>query len=159
MTKSRTIITAVILSVAIAASAPAFAKKPEVPGNSENQASSQGSRPTSADTDYDARASRAYFNQDRRTIIRSYYAKEPQSSNCPPGLAKKNNGCLPPGLAKKWRKGETLPGDVVYYDLPGALVEQLGNAPRDARVVQIDSDVLLINTATGMVLDALDLQE
>lgn len=27
-------------------------------------------------------------------------------ANCPPGLAKKNNGCLPPGKAKKLRVGE-----------------------------------------------------
>jgi hypothetical protein len=27
-------------------------------------------------------------------------------ANCPPGLAKKNNGCLPPGQAKKLRIGQ-----------------------------------------------------
>ncbi len=32
-------------------------------------------------------------------------------SNCPPGLAKKNNGCMPPGQAKKarWTVGQRLP--------------------------------------------------
>ncbi|WP_380055084.1 excinuclease ABC subunit A [Falsihalocynthiibacter sp. SS001] len=34
---------------------------------------------------------------------------------CPPGLAKKNNGCLPPGQAKKiYGRGDRLEGD---YDL------------------------------------------
>ena len=30
----------------------------------------------------------------------------PQSYGCPPGLAKKNNGCLPPGQAKKLARGQ-----------------------------------------------------
>lgn len=31
-------------------------------------------------------------------------------SNCPPGLAKKRNGCLPPGQAKaRWNVGQRLP--------------------------------------------------
>ncbi len=36
--------------------------------------------------------------------------------NCPPGLAKKNNGCLPPGQAKKaaWNVGQRLPRQ--YWD-------------------------------------------
>ena len=25
---------------------------------------------------------------------------------CPPGLAKKHNGCMPPGQAKKWARGQ-----------------------------------------------------
>ena len=26
--------------------------------------------------------------------------------NCPPGLAKKHNGCVPPGHAKRWNRGD-----------------------------------------------------
>lgn len=34
---------------------------------------------------------------------------------CPPGLAKKNNGCLPPGQAKKlYRIGQRWPGNYGY---------------------------------------------
>ena len=33
-------------------------------------------------------------------------------ANCPPGLAKKNNGCLPPGQAKKrYNIGQRWPGN------------------------------------------------
>lgn len=33
------------------------------------------------------------------------------AGNCPPGLAKKNNGCLPPGQAKKlYNRGQRWPG-------------------------------------------------
>ena len=40
---------------------------------------------------------------------------------CPPGLAKKNNGCLPPGQEKKlFRLGERIPsGYYSSYNLPG----------------------------------------
>jgi hypothetical protein len=39
---------------------------------------------------------------------------------CPPGLAKKHNGCLPPGQAKKiYRHGDRLLGDYVLIRNPG----------------------------------------
>jgi hypothetical protein len=33
--------------------------------------------------------------------------------HCPPGLAKKHNGCMPPGQAKKWQIGHQLPREFV----------------------------------------------
>lgn len=39
---------------------------------------------------------------------------------CPPGLAKKHNGCLPPGQAKKmYGRGDYLDGDYVLIGNPG----------------------------------------
>ena len=32
-----------------------------------------------------------------RNVVRTYYRTEYDAGRCPPGLAKKNNGCLPPG--------------------------------------------------------------
>ena len=32
-----------------------------------------------------------------RNVVRTYYRTEYAAGRCPPGLAKKNNGCLPPG--------------------------------------------------------------
>lgn len=38
---------------------------------------------------------------------------------CPPGLAKKNNGCLPPGQAKKvYGRGDYLEGNYVLIKNP-----------------------------------------
>lgn len=38
---------------------------------------------------------------------------------CPPGLAKKNNGCLPPGQAKKiFGVGDRLPASYSSYNVP-----------------------------------------
>ena len=89
----------------------------------------------------------------------NHYSEPRKSGNCPPGLAKKNNGCQPPGQIKKWRKGEPLPGDVIYYDLPSALIDELGLTPEGDRVVQVGTDLLLISIGTGIVLDAFDIQE
>src|SRR6476620_3679120 len=44
-----------------------------------------------------------------RSMVSSYYRDEFSRGNCPPGLAKKDNGCLPPGQAKKaWIVGQPL---------------------------------------------------
>lgn len=158
MAKKRIIEIALVLFVAVAAGGPALARKPDALGNSGTQQSSQ-EHPASAHAQPDGRDSDVYFNEDRRILIRNFYARSPKSGDCPPGLARKNNGCHPPGQLKKWRRGEPLPSDVVYQELPDALIEQLGRRPEGRQIIQVDSDVLLISTATGLVLDAFDLQE
>ena len=50
-----------------------------------------------------------------RLVIKEYMAEE-YHSKCPPGLAKKHNGCLPPGQAKKrYIIGQALPSDVILF--------------------------------------------
>ena len=156
--KYRTVKIAIIIGVTVAAGMPALAKKPEAPGNSATQKSSQENS-DSAVANHEGGDSQVYFNEDRRAVIRNYYSKSQKPENCPPGLAKKNNGCQPPGQLKKWRKGQPLPHDLVYYDLPEALINQLGRIPESEKIIQTDSDLLLINIATGMVIDAYDLQD
>lgn len=155
--KNRIVKIAIILAVAATAGGPSFAKKPDAPGNSGTQKSAEENS-ASVSSRHDSEDSQAYFNADRRNLIRNYYSNSEAPKNCPPGLAKKNNGCQPPGQVKKWRKGEPLPRDMVYTDLPRALIDELGRTPEGNRLVQIDSDVLLINAATGMVLDAFAVQ-
>lgn len=96
-----------------------------------------------------------HFEERDRTIVREYYTSEFRSGHCPPGLAKKNNGCMPPGQAKKWRIGRPLPRDVVFYDLPAELVVRIGAPPAGHRYVRVAADVLLIAIGTGMVIDAI----
>lgn len=98
----------------------------------------------------------AYFHSDKRSVVRDYYDHEFRSGHCPPGLAKKRNGCQPPGQAKKWRKGYPLPRDVVYYDLPEALIIQLGRPPAGHRYVRVGLDILMIAVGTSMVVDAIE---
>jgi len=96
-----------------------------------------------------------YFTDDKRTVISNYYAGQyKHGKGCPPGLAKKHNGCMPPGQAKKWAIGKPLPHDVIYYTLPSSLVVQLGPPPPHHKYVRVAQDVLLLAVGTGMVVDA-----
>ncbi len=96
-----------------------------------------------------------HFGDHHRVVVRDYYGAQFQSGRCPPGLAKKRNGCMPPGQARKWEIGHALPRDVVYYDVPPALVVQLGQPPAGYRYVRVAGDILMIAVGTSMVVDAI----
>ncbi|PUE43531.1 hypothetical protein B9Z34_01480 [Limnohabitans sp. Hippo3] len=98
----------------------------------------------------------AYFQPHQQEAARAYYGQKENMGFCPPGLAKKGNGCLPPGQAKKWRKGAPLPAGVVYYDLPRSVVLTLGVPPAGYKYVRVASDILLIAIGTSIVIDALE---
>ena len=77
------------------------------------------------------------------------------ANGCPPGLAKKNNGCMPPGQAKKYIVGQRLPSNVIYYQVPQQVIYQLGAPPSGYRYVRVASDILLLAIGTGLVVDAI----
>ncbi len=97
-----------------------------------------------------------HIGDRERTVVHDYYREHYSAGHCPPGLAKKHNGCMPPGLAKKWRVGHPLPRDVVFHELPPHLVVQLGTPPPRHRYVRVAADILLIAIGTGMVVDAIE---
>lgn len=94
------------------------------------------------------------FSDSDRMVIRDYYGNPP-GGRCPPGLAKKNNGCMPPGQAKKWMMGQPLPRDVVFYDLPHELSIRLSAPPAGYKYVRVAGDILMIAAGTGMVAAAI----
>ena len=75
-----------------------------------------------------------YFGDQQHVVVREYYGKQNSDGRCPPGLTKKNNGCMPPGQAKKWAAGQLLPRDVVFYPFSQSVVIQLGPPPRDTNM-------------------------
>lgn len=97
-----------------------------------------------------------YFQDSQRVAVREYYEPRFRAGNCPPGLAKKNNGCMPPGQAKKWRKGYRLPSDVVFYPVPNDISIRLGAPPSGHKYVRVAADILLIAVGTSMVIDAIE---
>lgn len=99
---------------------------------------------------------RKYFEDRHHVAVREYYHEAYRSGRCPPGLAKKHNGCLPPGQAKKWSVGHRLPREVIFYDVPDALIVQIGRPPAGHRYVRVAADILLIAIGTGMVVDAIE---
>lgn len=97
-----------------------------------------------------------YFQAHHLAGAKNYYSLPENRGYCPPGLAKKGTGCLPPGQAKQWRKGEPLPRNVIYYDVPRSVVLTLGVPPSGYKYVRIASDILLITIGTSMVIDAME---
>jgi Ni/Co efflux regulator RcnB len=96
-----------------------------------------------------------YFDDDGRRAAHAYYEQQYRVGRCPPGLAKKHNGCMPPGQAKKYAVGQPLPVGVVWYPVPAPVVVQLGAPPSGYRYVRVASDILLIAVGSSMVVDAI----
>ncbi|NMG14480.1 RcnB family protein [Aromatoleum bremense] len=155
--------------IATFAAGSALADKPEWAGGGKPDKHQQNER--RGDNDYrerrgDDRVSRhrdsdrprvnIHFGDRERIVIREYYSERVRTGRCPPGLAKKGNGCMPPGQAKKWSMGRPLPRDVIFYDLPPAIVVELGVPPPGHRYVRVAADILLIAIGTGMVVDAIE---
>ncbi len=95
------------------------------------------------------------FGDDHRRVVNDYYGPQIRGGKCPPGLAKKGNGCMPPGQARKWMMGRPLPRDVMFYELPHDLIVRMPPPPPGHRYVRVAGDVLLIAVGTSMVVDAL----
>ena len=98
---------------------------------------------------------KVYFTDSHRGYVTNYYHEEHRSGRCPPGLAKKHNGCMPPGQAKKWRVGAPLPSSVVIYELPPPLVVKLGPPPAGQKYCRVGADILLISIGSRLVIDAI----
>lgn len=140
----------VLLITSIFAATPALADKPEWAGKNkhgkkwdkEERRSYQHGQP--------------YFTDHHRHVVGEYYGRSYRAGKCPRGLAKKHNGCLPPGQAKKWHVGQPLPHGVVYYNVPRALVIEIGVPPHGYKYVRVGADILMIAIGTRMVVDAVN---
>jgi Ni/Co efflux regulator RcnB len=140
------------------AAGPVYAEKPSSAGDSKHDKREKGnSQNKGKHAEKDNRGSRGsiHFADQHRVVIREYYGEQHRKGKCPPGLAKKNNGCMPPGQAKKWHIGRPLPRDVIFYELPPAVVVKLGRPPAGHRYVRVAADILLIAVGTAMVVDAI----
>lgn len=156
---NHTLTAATLLCAALAF--PAFAQKGGDHGNNGkghgNSAAtdSRGPAPQDHGPPQQGSASRGGFVvvERDRTAVSSYYRDEFARGNCPPGLAKKDNGCLPPGQAKKlWAEGRPLPPNVVYYPLPQPLYSRLTPPPPGYEYVRVDDDVLLMQSANRSII-------
>src|SRR5207302_11108928 len=88
-----------------------------------------------------------FFRDEHRDKVHRYYAEHyTDAKRCPPGLAKKNNGCLPPGQARKLAVGEPLPRGAAVYSVPQPVLVQLPPAPYGYRYSRVGPDVVLVVT-------------
>jgi Ni/Co efflux regulator RcnB len=144
----------------ILAAGPVMADKPSWAGagkggKDERMDRRDEQRGERRDRDGPSAGKRSHFEDRHRVIVREYYVEQFRGGRCPPGLAKKHNGCMPPGQAKKWQLGRPLPRGVIFYEVPQPLVVQIGLPPSGYRYVRVATDILMIAIGTGMVVDAI----
>ncbi len=112
---------------------------------------------------------RTVFSEIERRIIERYFGKteapeeekaekgkgaKGKSKAMPHGLAKRET--LPPGLARHVERHGTLPPGLQKRDLPDDLASLLPETPPGLERVIVDNGVVLIERATGLVLDVLE---
>jgi hypothetical protein len=97
------------------------------------------------------------FTAEQRGAAQGWYAETYGRGNCPPGLAKKQNGCLPPGQAKKrYVVGQPLGKGIPYGSVPPELSVRIGPAPQGYLYATLDGDLLKLAVGTLLVVDAID---
>lgn len=163
----RSLCSSLLMLVTLLAGAPALADKPDWAGagnkerkhaerDDDRHGSRHGNRYDDERSDRQRASIEIGLGDDQRRLIDDYYGAEFRRGDCPPGLARKNNGCLPPGQARKWNRGQPLPGDLRYHDLPRELAIRLPMPPSGQRYVRVASDILLIAIGSNMVLGAIE---
>jgi Ni/Co efflux regulator RcnB len=95
-----------------------------------------------------------YFNDTQRTYARQYYSQNyGGGKNCPPGLARKHNGCMPPGQARNWSVGQPVPRGVTVYSVAPPVLRHLPPAPYGYRYARIGGDIVLVQQQNNLIVD------
>ena len=98
----------------------------------------------------------AYFNDQHRTYARQYYSTTyKDGKRCPPGLAKKNNGCMPPGQVQDLVVGQPIPSNVKVYQVAQPVIQKLPPAPAGYRYERIGGDIVLVQQQNNIVVDVI----
>ncbi len=140
--------TALAASLVVLLPALAGADKPDKAGKGH------GHEKAAVETGASAEVTVVFGARERETAT-GYFAETHGRGNCPPGLAKKHNGCLPPGQAKKrYAVGHPLPAGVVQLPPPPELSRRLGPPPHGYVYVMVDGDLVKLAVGTMMVVDA-----
>lgn len=144
------------LCTAIAAAfmlgAPAFAKD-KGEGHGHGKGKGHDKQEERAERREDIRQGQ-YFRDNDRERVRGYYVEHyGGKKGCPPGLAKKHNGCMPPGQARKWDVGRPIPRDVVVYSVPQPVLTYLPPPPVGYRYQRVGGDLVLIHVSDRVVVD------
>ena len=106
----KNLLIAVAFGTLVAVATPAIAEKNNGHGHQKARAHNQ-EHSDRAHSRWDKHRA-AYTGDGRGYWANDGYYRDGRfyGAKCPPGLAKKNNGCLPPGHAKsRWSVGQTLP--------------------------------------------------
>ena len=100
------------------------------------------------------RRERGYRDRDRDGSDDRFESRY-GANDCPPGLAKKNNGCLPPGQASRlFREGQRIPNGYNYYtdysNIPVQYRTQYNLDP-NARYIYRNGQIYVVDPRTSLV--------
>ena len=140
-------VSAVVLAVFLAATAPALAQgKSKDKGAGNPGQGKDGVTSEEVIEGVTAGVLDAVLTDDERKIIHGYFREYPDSV----GKVKE----LPPGIRKKLARGGAMPPGIAKQALPDGLHRQL--PPRDGQHYEIiGTDVVLVETATRVIVDVL----
>ncbi len=141
------------IGVASYATTEAYAKPDKEHGKSHGKSKGKDKGKHGSHHDFDDDKVRISLGSDVRVRIEQLMGTH-YRRHCPPGLAKKHNGCRPPGQVKRYVIGQPLPGYLSYWPVPGDVLDLLPVAPYGSRYIWVDRDILLISEATKKILDA-----
>ncbi len=160
-----------LLIAGLMAAGQAAADKPSSAGSGRGERGERGEHREDSDRRHDRRRddgergrhggressvrTREHFHERHRIVVHEFFSDEFRRGRCPPGLARKHNGCMPPGQVRTWVIGRPLPPDVIFFAVPPPLVVQFGPPPSGHRYVRVAGDILLIALGTGLVVDAI----
>ena len=136
---------------ALAFTAPAAAKPDHAKGHGNQAKQGQINHPREVSPDF--------WNGRQGHASSTYW----RNGNCPPGLAKKNNGCMPPGQFKKlYSTGQILPLNYgnrwAFNQIPTDLRANYGLRPNaryiygDGYLYQVDPRTMLIQQAVNAIV-------
>ncbi len=106
------------------------------------------------DDDHDRVVERVVIAQPRHVHERVVIA-EPQHVHraCPPGLAKRHNGCVPPGHVRRVVVGQHVPAGTVFV-VPQPVLSTLPPPPVGYRYAVVNNQVVLVSRG-DIVVDIL----
>lgn len=97
------------------------------------------------------------FTSGQREAVSVYLGEQRSArASCPPGLAKKNNGCQPPGQARRYTIGQPLPAGIVIEAVSDEISVRIGLPPPGYIYGMIDGDLVKLVAGTLLVIDAID---
>lgn len=142
------------LAAAFLFGTPAFAKDHGDKGDKEDRKGEKQERKADKHERKEEIRQGQYFDDRRREQVRGYYVEHyGGGKRCPPGLAKKHDGCMPPGQARKWDVGHPLPRDVAVYSVPQPVLTYLPPAPVGYRYQRVGGDLVLVHINDRVVVD------
>ena len=171
-----TSIIALLLAVLLACT-PAFAAKPDSPPGKDKEKKSEKVLDSDQHSDSSSHSKggkeshyggsnvsvNILIGDHDRDVIRNYYHGEFSRGHCPPGLAKKKNGCMPPGQYKKlYGVGQRWPLGYgrawTYNQIPYDMRTHYGFDPRynyyygDGYLYRVDPATMLISQVVSAIL-------